>query len=110
MARKGLRGALAVAGTLLVAVPASAGASSTSGGTAPGEGSQSQGQSNPTAKARISRDGRTAIPPDSAPPQVKRAIYAVNKITRKPYRYGGGPTDGCAAGAPIAPAKLRSTT
>jgi hypothetical protein len=92
MARKGLRGALAVAGTLMVAVPASAGASASSGGTAPGDGSQSQsqGQSNPTAKARISHNGRTAIPPDSAPPQVKRAIYAANKITRKPYRYGGG--------------------
>ena len=92
MARKGLRGGLAVAATLLAAVPA-AGANASSGGTAPGEGGtqgQSQGQSNPTAKARISRDGRTAIPPNSAPPQVKRAIYAANKITRKPYRYGGG--------------------
>src|SRR3954452_10569477 len=49
-----------------------------------------KGASNPSAKAKISRDGRTAIPPDSAPSQVKKAIYAANKITRKPYRYGGG--------------------
>ena len=92
MAREGLRGALAVAATLLVAAPATAGASDSSGGTAPGSGTQgqSQGQSNPTGKARISRDGRTAIPPNGAPAQVKRAIYAANKLTRKPYRYGGG--------------------
>ena len=94
MAPKGFRGALAVAATLLAAVPATAGADSSSGGTAPGSGSgsqgQSQGQSNPTGRARISRDGRTAIPPNNAPPQVKKAIYAANKITRKPYRYGGG--------------------
>jgi hypothetical protein len=92
MARKGLRGGLAVAATLLAAVPAT-GAHASSGGTAPGEGGQqgqSQSQSNPTGRARISSDGRTAIPPDGAPAQVKRAIYAANKLTRKPYRYGGG--------------------
>lgn len=45
---------------------------------------------NPTAKAVLSNDGRTAIAPDSAPPAVKEAITAANEITRKPYRYGGG--------------------
>jgi cell wall-associated NlpC family hydrolase len=44
----------------------------------------------PGAFARLSRDGRTAIPPAAAPEPVKRAIYAANAITRKPYRYGGG--------------------
>jgi hypothetical protein len=44
----------------------------------------------PLPTAQISPDGRTAIPPAAAPPQVKAAIYAANKITRKPYRYGGG--------------------
>ena len=44
----------------------------------------------PGAVARLSADGRTAIPPASAPLAVQRAIYAANKITRKPYRYGGG--------------------
>ena len=43
-----------------------------------------------TGKARISSDGRTAIAPDDAPPEVKDAIAAANKITTKPYRYGGG--------------------
>jgi hypothetical protein len=44
----------------------------------------------PGAVARIAPDGRTAIPPAAAPPAVKNAIYAANKITRRPYRYGGG--------------------
>jgi cell wall-associated NlpC family hydrolase len=54
-----------------------------------GTGGSSMG-TNSTGKARISSDGRTAIPPDDAPQEVKDAIYAANKITRKPYRYGGG--------------------
>jgi cell wall-associated NlpC family hydrolase len=44
----------------------------------------------PGAVARISSDGRTAVAPAAAPEPVKRAIYAANAITRKPYRYGGG--------------------
>jgi hypothetical protein len=88
MARRGLRGAIAVAASLMLAAPASTFAAS--GGTSPGGTSPSSGPSNPSGKAKISRDGRTAVPPDSAPPQVKKAIYAANKITRKPYRYGGG--------------------
>ena len=47
-------------------------------------------QGNPTERAVISSDGRTAIAPDSAPQEVKDAIEAANKITRKPYKYGGG--------------------
>ena len=47
-------------------------------------------QGNPTERATISSDGRTAIAPDSAPQQVKDAIAAANRITRKPYKYGGG--------------------
>jgi peptidoglycan hydrolase-like protein with peptidoglycan-binding domain len=45
---------------------------------------------NSTGKATISSDGRTAIAPADAPQEVKDAIAAANKITRKPYRYGGG--------------------
>jgi hypothetical protein len=93
MARQGLRGVIALAAALMVAAPASAGASSSSGGTSPDDGTPSSGNSspsNPSARARISSDGRTAIAPNSAPPQVKRAIAAANKLTRKPYRYGGG--------------------
>jgi peptidoglycan hydrolase-like protein with peptidoglycan-binding domain len=44
----------------------------------------------PTGKARISSDGRTAIAPSDAPQEVKDAIAAANRITTKPYRYGGG--------------------
>ena len=43
-----------------------------------------------TEKATLSADGRTAIAPESAPAPVKAAIDAANRITRKPYRYGGG--------------------
>ena len=41
-------------------------------------------------KAVLASDGRTALAPRSAPHQVKDAIAAANRITRKPYRYGGG--------------------
>ena len=54
-----------------------------------GTGGSSMG-TNSTGRARISSDGRTAIPPEDAPQEVKDAIYAANRITRKPYRYGGG--------------------
>ncbi|MDQ3934466.1 MAG: hypothetical protein M3340_07525, partial [Actinomycetota bacterium] len=50
-------------------------------------------QGNPSDRAVLSSDGRTAIPPDSAPEPVKRAIQAANRITDKPYRYGGGHGD-----------------
>jgi hypothetical protein len=43
----------------------------------------------PRPTAQLAPDGR-AIPPATAPEPVKAAIYAANKITRKPYRYGGG--------------------
>ncbi len=44
----------------------------------------------PLPTAQLSADGRTAIPPASAPIEVQNAILAANQITRKPYRYGGG--------------------
>jgi peptidoglycan hydrolase-like protein with peptidoglycan-binding domain len=46
--------------------------------------------SNPTERATLAPDGKTAIAPDSAPQEVKDAIAAANRITDKPYRYGGG--------------------
>src|SRR4051812_10966431 len=59
-----------------------------------GQGSGGQGydaaSGNPTEKATLSSDGRTAIAPDSAPPEIKNVIAAANAITTKPYRYGGG--------------------
>jgi hypothetical protein len=54
---------------------------------APDEGSR---RTTSLPRAQISADGRTAIPPAAAPEAVKAAIYAANRITRKPYRYGGG--------------------
>jgi hypothetical protein len=44
----------------------------------------------PGLRATISADGRTAVAPEGAPPEVQQAIWAANKITRKPYVYGGG--------------------
>jgi hypothetical protein len=44
----------------------------------------------PMPTAQLSADGKTAIPPASAPQEVKDAIYAANRIVGKPYRYGGG--------------------
>ena len=44
----------------------------------------------PVAAATLSEDGRTAVAPDGAPPQVVDAIAAANRITRTRYRYGGG--------------------
>jgi cell wall-associated NlpC family hydrolase len=40
--------------------------------------------------AVLAADGRTAIAPAGAPAEVVAAIAAANRITRKPYRYGGG--------------------
>jgi peptidoglycan hydrolase-like protein with peptidoglycan-binding domain len=51
---------------------------------------EAQPQGNPSDKAVIGPDGRTAIAPDNAPQPVKDAIAAANRITDKPYRYGGG--------------------
>jgi cell wall-associated NlpC family hydrolase len=42
------------------------------------------------AVAKLSPDGRTAMPPAAAPEPLKEAIYAANEITSKPYVYGGG--------------------
>ena len=44
----------------------------------------------PAGQAALAGDGRTAVAPPDAPDRVVRAIAAANRITRKPYRYGGG--------------------
>jgi cell wall-associated NlpC family hydrolase len=44
----------------------------------------------PGMKAVLASDGRTAIAPAGAPQSVIDAIAAANRITTKPYRYGGG--------------------
>ena len=42
-----------------------------------------------TEKATLGADGRV-VAPASAPPEVKGAIDAANRIVGKPYKYGGG--------------------
>ncbi|MGB0872675.1 MAG: hypothetical protein ACPGYP_06005 [Solirubrobacterales bacterium] len=44
----------------------------------------------PGMRAKLSSDGRTAIAPEGAPLEVKKAIWAANEITNKPYLWGGG--------------------
>ncbi|MFY9468662.1 MAG: hypothetical protein WAP37_00890 [Solirubrobacterales bacterium] len=39
---------------------------------------------------RLAANGRTAIAPRRAPPIVKKMIRAANRLTRKPYKWGGG--------------------
>ena len=44
----------------------------------------------PTPNAVIGPDGLTAMVPEAAPPPVREAIVAANRIVGKPYRWGGG--------------------
>ncbi len=44
----------------------------------------------PAPNAVIGPDGLTAMVPALAPPQVRDAIVAANRIVGKPYRWGGG--------------------
>ena len=57
---------------------------------AAGEGAVAGPLVTPTEQAVISPDGLTAMVPATAPPQVRDAIVAANRIVGKPYRYGGG--------------------
>jgi hypothetical protein len=76
-----------IAALLAVAVfaPAGASAACTTGGMSPAE----IDVCTPTAKAKLLATG-TLVPPKSAPPRIKAVIAAANKITKKPYIYGGG--------------------
>jgi hypothetical protein len=69
-------------GTLLAAVDASAATG--------GFSSEQPPAATPVASASMNADRRTAIAPAGAPPQVAAAIAAANRITRKPYKWGGG--------------------
>ncbi len=44
----------------------------------------------PLARAAMSSDDRTAMAPAGAPEEVVAAVEAANRITRKPYKWGGG--------------------
>jgi cell wall-associated NlpC family hydrolase len=70
-------------GLLLAAVDAKA--------DGPGTGGfSSEAPTSPTAGAAMNPDRRTAMAPAVAPQEVKDAIAAANRITRKPYKWGGG--------------------
>ena len=56
----------------------------------PGSGGSDSRLTTPHENAQLSPDGRVAIAPESAPEPVQKAIWAANRITNKPYRYGGG--------------------
>lgn len=89
---------LLVAGVVLVSLTllalvfntSAAQADSASSASSGGAAFQATPATTPGMKAKLSSDGRTAIPPEGAPEEVKEAILAANKITRKPYIYGGG--------------------
>lgn len=82
--KAGIALVLAFAGAALLA-PSGASARCTGGGLSPAE----IDVCTPTAKAKLLGNG-TLVPPASAPPRVKAVIAAANKISRKPYIYGGG--------------------
>ena len=84
----GLAGLL-VAGSLAGAVPAHA---QTGGATAPGYTPPTTPQPDQSAAmgvATLDDDGSATAPAD-APPQVRKAVNAANRIRFKPYRWGGG--------------------
>ncbi len=84
----GLAGLL-VAGSLAGAVPAQA---QTGGATAPGYTPPTTTQPDQSAQvgvATLNEDGSATAPVD-APPQVRKAINAANRIRFKPYSWGGG--------------------
>jgi peptidoglycan hydrolase-like protein with peptidoglycan-binding domain len=59
-------------------------------GNTPGTGSGTTPPAPVAGKVTISDDGTTATAPPDAPQAVKDVVAAANKITDKPYRYGGG--------------------
>src|ERR1035437_1518901 len=75
----------------LIAAPANAStAKATDTGSAEFAPAPPTPATTPGLRATIAADGRTAIAPLGAPLQVQQAIWAANKITSKPYIWGGG--------------------
>ena len=83
-----LAAALLAAAFALLPASAHAATSGSASTQSTGGVSPNDPQFRPTGKAKLVA-GR-AIPPADAPPEVKNAIAAANKIVGKPYRYGGG--------------------
>jgi cell wall-associated NlpC family hydrolase len=80
---------LALALMAVLAAPAPAVTGGAAAPPPPDEGA-TPNLTTPLPKAQLSPDGKVAIAPASAPPAVRKAIWAANRITNKPYRYGGG--------------------
>jgi hypothetical protein len=78
--------ALLFFGCLFLILPAGAAAETPTGGAQYSEPAPIVA---PGAKAKLLPDGSAAAPAD-APPAVKAAIFAANKLLDKPYKYGGG--------------------
>lgn len=75
---------------LILAICAGSSLAATGSASQGGATYQPTPATSPGMRATISSDGRTAIAPAGAPLEVQKAIWAANKITRKPYIYGGG--------------------
>lgn len=83
--RRALITIAACAGALVLPSSAVAG----SGGVGTGGGGGGGGKTVAGDKAKLRSNGK-AIAPASAPPRVKKAIEAGNRIDKYPYRLGGG--------------------
>ena len=73
-------------GMLLAAVDARADDSNTTGGFS----SEPPPITAPIAHTALNDDRRTAVAPAGAPRAVIAAVAAANRLTRKPYKWGGG--------------------
>jgi hypothetical protein len=88
--KNNFRWRLAAAGACAVALALPAGALADGGGiNTDGGGGGGDTKTVSGDKAKLKANGK-AIPPESAPRRVKRAIEAGNRIDDKPYKYGGG--------------------
>jgi hypothetical protein len=80
-----------VLGTLLVTVEADAAQADNGTGGVSATPPPAPVPAAPVARAALAAPGaRIAVAPLGAPPQVIAAIAAANRITRKPYKWGGG--------------------
>ncbi len=78
-----------LAGLLLAATDASAQSPGATGGFS-SEPPPEPPPPEPAAEIAMAPNGRTAVAPAGAPEAVVKAVAAANRITRKPYKWGGG--------------------
>lgn len=83
--------ALSIAFTALVAAPALAEPTDSGGASFdPAAPAPAAAPLAPGSRAKISKNGKTALAPENAPQEVIDAVAAANKIVGKPYLWGGG--------------------